>query len=95
MPLFDKAERVKIRSPQQRTNRIDLTPYKSFLQKYKVGVTVDLPLESGESTRAIKRRLTLASKELGMRLRYPQHPVKEVIRFKVMPPEKRRVRRRS
>ena len=43
MPLFDKAERVKIRSPQQRTNRIDLTPYKSFLQKYKVGVTVDLP----------------------------------------------------
>ena len=71
MPQFDKAEKVKIRSPQERTNRIDLTPYKNFLQKYKVGVTVDLPLESGESTRAIKRRLTLASKELGMRLALP------------------------
>ncbi len=95
MPSFDKAVEVEIRSPQQRTNRIDLTPYKGFLQKWKVGITVDLPLKRGESTRAIKRRLTLASKELGMRLRYPQHPVKEVIRFKVMPPEKRRVRRRS
>ncbi len=95
MPLFDKAERVKTPSPQQRTNRIDLTPYKDFLKKYKVGVTIDLPLESGESTRAIKRRLTLASKELNMRLRYPLHPDKKVIRFKVMPTEKRRVRRRS
>ena len=29
MPLFDKAEKVKIRSPQERTNRIDLTPIRA------------------------------------------------------------------
>ncbi|MAG35708.1 MAG: hypothetical protein CL878_05615 [Dehalococcoidia bacterium] len=95
MPNFDEAEKVKTRSPQARTNRIDLTPYKAFLEQYEVGVTVDLPLEDGESPRAIKRRLTLASKELGMRLRYPQNMGTEVVRFKVMPLEKRRVRRRS
>ena len=94
MPNFSEAEKVKTRTPKPRINRIDLTPYKDFLQQYEVGVTVDLPLDTGESVRAIKRRLTLASKELDMRLRYPLGMGPEVVRFKVMPLEKRPIRRR-
>ena len=95
MPEFTEAQKVETRTPRTRTSRIDLTPYKDFLQEYEIGETVDLPLESGESPRAIKWRLTLASKELGMRLRYPLDMGTSVVRFKVMPLEKRRVHRRS
>jgi hypothetical protein len=84
MPDFSAAAKVERPTPRSRTSRIDLTPYKEFLGQYEVGETVDLPLEAGESVRAIKRRLTLASRELEMRLRYPADP-DGAVRFKVMP----------
>jgi hypothetical protein len=74
---------------------VDLAPYKEFLQGFDVGEVVDLPLAADDRPRAIKRRLTIAAKQLSMRLRYRASDSSNAVRFKVMPLEKRKIRRRA
>ncbi len=80
MPDFAHAE-ISITSE-------DLTEYKEFLRKLKVGALVKLPLKQGETPRKVMRALNLAARQSGMRLsRLPADA--ESVRFKVMPPDKR------
>src|SRR5690349_13001651 len=68
----------------------DLTQYKTFLKKLAVGQVVTLPLEQGESSRAVVRSLNSAAQQSDMRLtRLPSQG--SAIRFRVASPQKRRV----
>lgn len=77
--------------PKSRIHRMDLGPYKEFLATLQVNQVVSLPLEEGETARSIKRRLTVASKDVKMRIRYTSvaDTPDGQVQFKVMPLEKR------
>ena len=72
MPQFDNAQEVRSE-----------TSYLEFLRTCALDTAIDLPLDSDESPRAIKRRLTVASRELGLRLRHLRSDDPAVIRFQV------------
>ena len=72
MPQFDNAQEVRSE-----------TSYLEFLRTCALDTAIDLPLDSDESPRAIKRRLTVASRELGLRLRHLRSDDPAVIRFRV------------
>ncbi len=82
MPDFARAE--------VSTSTEDLSEYKSFLRKLTQGQVVTLPLSGGESSRGVMRCLNSAAGEVGMRLARLTSP-DHAVRFKVAPPEKRRV----
>jgi hypothetical protein len=66
----------------------DLTEYKEFLRKLKVGSLVKLPLKQGETPRRVMRALNIAARQSGIRLsRLPSDA--DSVRFKIMPPNKR------
>jgi hypothetical protein len=82
MPNFAQAE---IRSPTE-----DLGEYKAFLRTLKVGQTVTLPLEPGESSRVVMRGINSVAAEAKMRInRLPSD--EGTVRFRVMEAEKRAV----
>ena len=58
-----------------------LTPYREFIQTRELDTPIDFPLESGESPQAVRRRLTYASRELGLHLRHVRYADRAVVRF--------------
>lgn len=52
---------------------MDLTPYVAMLQGFRSGDWGRIKLEAGESSRVVKRRLTLAAKERRIKLRHRAH----------------------
>jgi hypothetical protein len=84
MPAFDRATIS--------THTQDLTEYSSFLRSLAPGQEVRLPLDAGESPRAVARSLNLAAAEIGIRL---QHRPRQdgAVRFRVLSGEKRTRRR--
>ena len=72
MPQFDNAQEVRSE-----------TSYLEFLRTCALDTPIDLPLDTGESPRAIKRRLTVASRELGLQLRHLRSDDPATIRFRV------------
>jgi hypothetical protein len=68
----------------------DLTEYKAFLRKLKVGEVVTLPLEHGETSRKVMRALNAAAAQSNLRLARLASGA-DAVRFKVAPPEKRSV----
>jgi hypothetical protein len=82
MPKFAQAEIT--------TTSEDLSGYKTFLKRLAVGQVVSLPLEEGETSRKVMRALNAAAEQSNMRLsRLPSG--EDVVRFKVVPEEKRSV----
>jgi hypothetical protein len=82
MPDFNRA--------QIATTTADLTSYTEFLRKLKVGQTITVPLESGESTRRVMRNLNSAAAQSKLRLaRLPSE--ENTVRFRVLSPEKRQI----
>lgn len=82
MPAFHRA--------QIATSTADLTEYLTFLRPLKVGQSVTLPLEAGDTSRQVMRHLNAAAGEVHLRLqRLPSDAA--TVRFKVLPPEKRSV----
>ena len=83
MPTFHalNAEQVAaLRS--RRRGLIDLTEYVDFLRELDPGEGGEVALQSGESTRTIKRRLTSAAIQLQKSIRY-QRSRDGVLRFEV------------
>ena len=66
-----------------RTEGIDLTPYREFIQTCELNTSIDLPLDSGDSPQAVRRRLTYASRELGLHLRHIHNADRAVVRFEL------------
>ncbi len=82
MPAFARA--------QIDTTAEDLQDYRSFLRQLRTGQEVTLPLEAGETSRAVMRRLNTAAQASTMRLqRLPS--AKDAVRFRVLSAEKRPV----
>jgi hypothetical protein len=82
MPDFSSAE---ITSETQ-----DLTPYRAFFERLRVGQVVTLPLEAGEGSRRVMRALNTVAREHAVRLARLPSPA-DAVRFRVLPGEKRRV----
>ncbi len=71
MPKFEKLAPDEVERLKKRRNATqDLSAYSSYLDSLKPGDWGAVSLEHGETQRAIKRRLTMASKQKGMSLRY-------------------------
>jgi hypothetical protein len=71
MPKFEKLTASEVERLKKRRNATqDLSAYLSYLDTLKSGDWGALTLEQGETQRAIKRRLTMASKQKGIILRY-------------------------
>ncbi len=71
MPKLEKLSKEDVEKLRRRKTRTqDLSEYLSYLDKLKSGEWGRVTLEPGESQRAIKRRLTSASKQKGMDIKY-------------------------
>lgn len=71
MPEFGKLSQQEIeRLKKRRPPAIDLSQYLSYLDTLKSGEWGSVTPEASESPRAIKRRLTMASKAKGIGIRY-------------------------
>jgi hypothetical protein len=68
----------------------DLTPYVTFLKRLTSGQVVSLPLELGESARAVMRSLNAAASEANIRLARLASD-EGFVRFRVLAPEKRTI----
>ena len=86
-PQTDQAAGVLVSSTEERAagraEGIDLTPYRAFIQTCELNTPIDLPLDSGDSPQAIRRRLTYASRELGLHLRHIHNADRAVVRFEL------------
>lgn len=68
MPKFLPKSEVEQLRKQLSTQ--DLSQYTEYLETLRPGEWGAVSLEKGESQRAVKRRLTTASKQKGMNIRY-------------------------
>lgn len=80
MPKFSKLSKSEIEKLKaRRSAKVDLSNYLSFLSSLRSGDWGVLTLDEGESQRAIKRRLTTASKQQGKEIRYRRSEQGQVI----------------
>jgi type IV secretory pathway VirB4 component len=70
MAKFEKLSKEEVERITQRKPRIDISEYVNYLETLNPGEWGAVTLEEGETGRAIKRRLTIAAKQLGKNLRY-------------------------
>ena len=71
MPKLEKLSPAEVEKLSRRKTRTqDLSEYINFLATLKPGDWGRVTLEPGDSQRVIKRRLTTASKQRGMSIRY-------------------------
>ena len=87
MPQSDQAVEGLVSSTEERTagqaEGIDLTPYREFIQRCELNTPTDFLLNSGDSPQATRRRLTYASRELGLNLRHVRNSDRSVVRFEL------------
>ena len=83
MPTFHPltVEQVAAMGPRHR-GLVDLGPYVEFLRELSSGEGGEVALQSGESQRTIKRRLTSAAVHLQKSIRWRRSP-DGVLRFEV------------
>ncbi|MBI4492873.1 MAG: hypothetical protein HY690_08790 [Chloroflexi bacterium] len=71
MPRLEKLSQAEVeRLKRRKTRTQDLSQYFSYLSTLKAGDWGRVTLEPDESQRAIKRRLTTASKQRGVDIKY-------------------------
>lgn len=86
MPKLEKLSKAEVgRLKSRRPRSQDLNEYFPYLRGLKSGDWGRVSLESGESQRTVKRRLTTASKLEGMQIKYRYGKVEQgQIIFQVM-----------
>jgi hypothetical protein len=67
---FEKLSDEEVQQLTKRAVRVDLTEYLAYLDTLKVGDWGAVTLEKDEVQRTVKRRLTIAAKERGLKLKY-------------------------
>jgi hypothetical protein len=71
MPTFRRMSAEELGPPiRPRYPKPDLTPYLEFLYDFSSGEFGEITLGEAETQKAIKRRLTIAAKQLNKRIRY-------------------------
>ena len=71
MPKFEKLSEAEVEKlKKRRAPTLDLSQYEAYLDTLRPGEWGAVALEEGDSQRAVKRRLTMASKRKGMEIRY-------------------------
>jgi hypothetical protein len=86
MPQFrtlSKEEVAKIKS--RRVKVADLYPYMDYLRTLQVGDYGEITVEEGESRQALKRRTTVAAKQLGMAIKWRRSQDENKLLFEVVP----------
>lgn len=85
MPVFQRLSPEQIALfRSRRENQDNLEPYQEFLKGMKVGDWGTLAPDEGENRRVVKRRLTVAAKEIGLTVRYRQGGTEDdPVRFQV------------
>ena len=87
MPTFGKPSPEELETLNRRRNStLDLGAYYEHLDAVGLGDWGYMEPDAGESQRLIKRRLTTAAKERGLKLRYKKTEGDRVY-FRVNPPE--------
>jgi hypothetical protein len=86
MPQFrtltaDEVSKLKAR----RVNVDNLYPYMDYLRTLKIGDFGEVTIESGESGQAVKRRTTMAAKQLGMAIKWRRSRDENKLLFEVVP----------
>jgi hypothetical protein len=67
--------------------RLDLQPYRGFLEDLTLGEGGILELEEGETQRVVKRRLSMAAAEQGASIKWRTAPAGQ-LRFQLIKPTK-------
>lgn len=85
MAKISKLSRDEVAALTSRTPRLDLSEYLAMLQGFRSGDWGRIELEPGDDRRVVRRRLTLASKQKGIALRYrASKPEDTTILFRVL-----------
>jgi len=80
MARFEKLSEAAIEEyRKRRAPTFNLQEYVAYLSTLKPGDWGAVILEEGESQRAIKRRLTIASRQQGMEIRYKRGETGKII----------------
>ncbi len=80
MPRFEKVPEEAARQWGRRgVPSLDLSEYRAFLEELQPGEWGRITLAEGESQRAVKRRLTMAAKDLDKLLRYRRAPEGQIL----------------
>ncbi len=85
VPTFEKLSEAEVQKlGKRRAPALDLSEYVTFLDTLKVGDWGRISLAEGESQRTVKRRLTMASKQRGVTVKYRRSPEGQVL-FQIQP----------
>ena len=69
----------------RRVNVANLYPYMDYLRTLQVGDYGEATIEAGESRQAVKRRTTMATKQLGMAIKWRISEQEKTLLFEVLP----------
>ena len=72
MPKVKKLSAAEIAEVTRRVSRIELGEYLDLIKGFKPGDWGRVELDPDDAHRVVKRRLTLAAKQQGLKLRYRQ-----------------------
>lgn len=80
VPKFEKLSAADVEKlGKRRMPTLDLSEYLAFLDRVQPGDWGRLTLLDGESQRTIKRRLTSASKQKGLTVKYRKSPEGQIL----------------
>ena len=86
MPQFRTFTREEVaKHKARRVNVTNLYPYMDYLRTLYVGDFGEITIEAGESRQAVKRRTTMAAKQLGMAIKWRISEQEKTLLFEVLP----------
>ena len=97
MPIFTSLSKHDLAAYRKtsRQPRLELLqPYLSFLQDKSLGEGGIVQLEADEQPRTVKRRLTVAAKQQGKKLKYRTGPEGQLV-FEIVPERPKRPRKKG
>ena len=85
MPRVKKLTAAEVAELTKRVSRVELGEYVDLIKGFKSGDWGRVELDAAETQRVVKRRLTLAAKQQGLRIRYrPTRDQEDKIWFRVL-----------
>ena len=86
MPQFRTFTREEVaKHKARRVNVTNLYPYMDYLRTLHVGDFGEITIEAGESRLAVKRRTTMAAKQLSMAIKWRISEQEKTLLFEVLP----------
>lgn len=86
MPQFRTLSPAEVQQlTTRRLNLADLAPYMDYLETLQVGDYGEVTIGEGEKKQTVKRRTTLAAKQLGMAIKWKRSQDQNTLLFEVVP----------